>query len=387
MLCGALLFGTAFIANAQQQPTPTTTPIVTPTVTPSPTASPNVSPTPAVDDPNEIIKVSSKLVVVPASVIDANGQPVMGLTIKDFRLEEEGRPQEVAQISNADEVPLEIVVLFDVSASVGNVFEYEKSAAARFLQGVMKPRDRASVFLISDRAELVQTRDNAEKTAATISKIAPTKNYTEYFVTVAAAVDYLKKNTPENSRRVILSISDGDDTGRAVQNADVLADRELNKKINTLTQSQSVEIRNRYRNQSRDQSQQAILRSLQNADTVFYSVNPSGAIVKINPSAQRGQDGLQRFAADTGGTAFLINVLPETLSSKGQDQLNAKQNETNLENIFRQISAELRAQYLVQYYSDASFPKGTFVRVKVDLPAKNNLRVRARQGYFANSAQ
>src|SRR6185503_8333370 len=42
------------------------------------------TPKPVADD--DVIKVDSRLVVVPVSVIDANGQPVSGLTVGDFRI-------------------------------------------------------------------------------------------------------------------------------------------------------------------------------------------------------------------------------------------------------------------------------------------------------------
>ena len=65
------------------------------------------TPTPSIEEDNEIIKVESRLVVVPVSVLDANGLPVLGLTAKDFRVFEENRLQEVAEVSDAEKVPLE----------------------------------------------------------------------------------------------------------------------------------------------------------------------------------------------------------------------------------------------------------------------------------------
>ncbi|MNC95897.1 hypothetical protein D3C83_131220 [compost metagenome] len=62
-----------------------------------------------------------------------------------------------------------------------------------------------------------------------------------------------------------------------------------------------------------------------------------------------------------------------------------KKNAVSLETIFRQLANELRAQYLVQYYSDADFPNGRFVKLDVALtnPATNKLR--ARQGYYVKN--
>src|ERR1051326_6263129 len=80
------------------------------------------------DDENDVVKVSSNLVVVPVSVTDARGRPVDGLTAKDFRLEEEGRAQEIEGLGDPQQGPLELALLIDVSGSVKERFGFEKDA-------------------------------------------------------------------------------------------------------------------------------------------------------------------------------------------------------------------------------------------------------------------
>src|SRR5689334_11813550 len=82
------------------------------------------TPTPKVDD--EVIKVSSRLVVIPVSVTDAAGQAVVGLGTKDFSILEEGKAQTLENVGSADVVPLEIALLFDVSASTDPMFRFEQ---------------------------------------------------------------------------------------------------------------------------------------------------------------------------------------------------------------------------------------------------------------------
>jgi hypothetical protein len=55
-----------------------------------------------------------------------------------------------------------------------------------------------------------------------------------------------------------------------------------------------------------------------------------------------------------------------------------------LDRIFTQLANELRAQYLVQYYSEAEFPNNKYVKldVAVDRPGT---KVRARQGYYVKN--
>ena len=359
-------------ANAQQ-----------PTPSPSPKESPKTKEQVIEDD--EVIKVDSRLVVVPVSVVDASGQPVMNLTAKDFRLEEEGRAQEIAEISTAEQVPLEIALLIDVSSSTNQLFEYEKSAAARFLKDVMKSQDRATVFLVGEKPVLIQPRDLAEKTASALQKINPAKAQTQtaFFDTVLAAVDYLKKNAPRNSRRVLLSLSDGADNWSSLtREAEMKAWRDVD--VNILTQ----EKRNQIAQQSdaaQRRAQDKVLRDLQNADLIFYSINPAGSSVKLNKIILRGQNGLQKFADETGGTAFLPQILSDNPKTPLQSSENARKNEQELERIFRQIASELRSQYLLQFYSEGKFPNGKYVRLKASLPQQSNLRVKARQGYFATA--
>src|SRR6266404_1211532 len=173
------------------------------------TPSPKPKPKTADDD---VIKVDCRLVVVPVSVTDADGRPVMGLTAADFRISEENRLQTIENVRSADLVPLEITLLFDVSASTDTMFKFEQETAARFLQDVMRPIDRATIFTIGAKPTLVQPRDTAEKSAAQVRSIVPTKEFTAFYDTVGAAAEYLRRNAPEGTRRVIVVISDGEDT-------------------------------------------------------------------------------------------------------------------------------------------------------------------------------
>ena len=109
-----------------------------------------------------------------------------------------------------------------------------------------------------------------------------------------------------------------------------------------------------------------VQKTVQQADAIFYSVNPGGPSIKLNQIAMRAERGMESIAEATGGTAFV----PDS------DQ--------DLERVFRQVAAELRGQYLLQYYADSEkIPAGSFRRIQVSVPARNDVRVRARQGYYA----
>lgn len=342
------------------------------------------TPTPRLED--QEIKIESRLVVIPVSVTDAAGNPVTNLGKTDFNVVEEGRRQEVDNVGNADVVPLEIVLLVDVSASTDAMFKFQQETAAKFLKDVMKPTDRATIFTVGATPVLVSARAESEKAAVSLQSIAPTKQFTAFYDAVAAASEHLAKNAPSGTRRVVVVISDGEDTN-SVRIAKALQDgyRAIGKKIDTMDNKVLYQLTVNNRNEASLKERVRIGKALQDADTVFYSINPAGSSYQLNQMSMFGQENMDRFARETGGTAFLPKFLPidtkDTLANSG----NMKRNATTLETIFRQLANELRAQYLVQYYSDSDFPDGRFVKLAVSLknPAANKLR--ARQGYYVKN--
>ncbi|HZH92396.1 MAG TPA: VWA domain-containing protein [Pyrinomonadaceae bacterium] len=364
----------------QQQPQATPTPAQTPLPAPQPRstrppfADPGPPPKPlnegvndkvggeTIADDDEIVRVTSNLVVVPVSVTDARGEPVQGLKAADFRLEEEGRAQEIAHTSDAEQVPLDIAILFDVSSSIGQRFAFEQEAAARFLKQVLKPVDRAAVFAIEGKPRLEQQLASAEIASAKLLQIpAPTKSTpTAFYDSTIAAARYLAQNAPGRHRRVIVVISDGDDNfSERVKAGEVEDARALNR-------GEKLPAGANARQQATHRKALVeVQREVQRADAVFYSINPSGGGLQFNARGRRAQEGMQQLAATTGGTSFA----PERLEE--------------LDEIFRRIAAELRAQYLLQYYSNNDAPNGKFLTIKVRTPARADARVRARTGYYA----
>ena len=336
---------------APAKPTPTPTPLLKPKPAPvadyqlkvpvmpapktadvnqPPISKPKVQPPQEPETGGDTFRISSNLVAVPVSVTNANGDPVRSLRAEDFRLEEEGQAQQLQSLGEPGKTPIELALLFDVSGSVRERFEFEKVAAIRFLREVLKPLDTATVFSIGFDPQVVSERSGSlEKAAEGVTRLQPTKEGTAFFDTVVKAARYLNDHAEAGSRRVIVVISDGED--------------------NHSDGSQLTDVQ----------------RELQRSDTLFYAINPSGPSIRLNKISTRGHNGMVTLANDTGGVAFL----PE------QD--------ADLERVFRQIAAELQAQYLLGYYSSNETNDGKYRRIKIQLPGQPALRIRARQGYYA----
>ena len=286
-------------------------------------------------------------------------------------------------VGNAETVPLEIALLFDVSASSDAMFKFQQETAAKFLRDVLKSEDRATIFTIGQRSTLIQARDTAEKSILAIRSITPTKEQTAFYDSVRLAANYLEKNSPQGRRKVILVISDGEDTNSdGVLRAIWAAERKI---ADTVQGQELHEIRVRARDTAKAVEQVKVLKALQNADSVLYAINPGGNSFQLNKMAVFGQENMQKFADETGGTAFLPKFQQVETKDAMQNSVNIRKNTEMLERIFRQLANELRAQYLVQYYSESEFPLNKYVKLDVALQTPGNNRVRARLGYYVKN--
>ena len=160
----------------------------------------------------ESIRIDSTLVVVPVSVTDQSGQPIRDLEGEDFILEEEGVKQQIQLLGDPGKIPIELGLLFDVSRSVRNRFDFEKTAAAKFLEVVLKEGDQASLFLIGRSSHMaIERTGSAESVIAAVLAIEPTDEATAFFDTVVSAARYVEENAATGARRVLVVISDGED--------------------------------------------------------------------------------------------------------------------------------------------------------------------------------
>src|SRR5712691_6691846 len=213
---------------------------------PPPPPGPRYKPKPTPTPEYEVVRISSNLVVVPVSVTDANGQPVLGLKAGDFHIEEDGRAQEIAQMGDPEQVPLEIAILIDVSSSVSERFAFEEQAATRFITQVLRPMDRATVYAIDSTPRLEQARSTAEIASAKLMSIkaATGPSPTAFYDTVIEAARYLTKNTPEQHRRVIVVISDGEDNfSNRVRDSAIAAYRATRADENDLSPAAKARVR------------------------------------------------------------------------------------------------------------------------------------------------
>lgn len=273
---------------------------------------------------DEIIDVRSNLVPVSASVVDAKGAPLLNLGVADFELLVDGIRKPVSDVSRA-ESPVQIAMLFDNSASLTRARELEKEAAMRFFSRVMRPIDQAAIFSVTHNVQLEQhLTNNVARLIRTIKRFGPPEGATSLLDAVAEAATYLK---PQQGRKVIIIVSDGVDTTSRLDFAEAL-------------------------------------RRAQAADCQIYAVQ-TGQSMNANLRDLTAERRLQELTAQTGGAVYT--------PASGDD----------LDPAFTQVAADLAQQYILSYYPTEEAPDGKFRRIAVRVLNKQNVRVRARSGYYS----
>ncbi len=158
------------------------------------------------------------LVEVYASVTDAQGNPMKGLTQADFELRENGEAQTIANFTAGD-FPLSAAVAIDRSFSVaGAKLSLAKGAAQAFL-AELRPADEAMIIAVGSEVEVVAalSTDRAAQRDA-IARL-DTFGTTGLHDAIIRAIDAVQ---PARGRRALIVLSDGDDRYSQAMATDVL---------------------------------------------------------------------------------------------------------------------------------------------------------------------
>jgi VWFA-related protein len=274
------------------------------------------------------ITVRVELVNVLATVTDKKNRLITNLSKDDFRIFEDGRPQQIRFFSRETDLPLRIGLLIDTSNSIRGRLHFEQEAAIDFLNEVLRPgKDSAFVVAFDVEPQLIQDyTDDVEKLSAAINSLQAGGVTTLYDAIFFACKEKLYIFPPPEPylRRVMIVISDGQDN------------QSVHTRDEAIAMAQTAEV------------------------TIFaISTNRSGA-------AGKGDKVLQKLAKDTGGRAFFPFEAGDLSSN------------------FQEIARELRSQYSLAYVSTNAVHDGTFRKIIIE-PVDNNLRVQAKEGYFAPS--
>lgn len=277
---------------------------------------------PAKQDQDDVIRVSTDLVVVNVTVLDKDGKFVPKLKRTDFHLFEDGAEQKISSFT-AEETPFAAAILLDTSGSMENRLTLGRGAAIRFLDG-LRDEDVAAIYNFDTKVQQIQDFSPGRDLPAKAFGLK-TRNQTALNDAVLQAANDLGKR--EEKRRAIIILSDGGE------------------------------------NYSKASSDKALDYAL-HAGATIYAVNMS------EQGSQRDQAAagiLRNFAAKSGG---------RYVDAPGGQVLR---------DVFAEVAEELSHQYTITYRPTNSTHDGKWRAIDVKM-SRPEVTVRTRKGYKAPKA-
>jgi Ca-activated chloride channel family protein len=292
-------------------------------------------------DSGDIIRINSDLVNVVVTIGASGRGPLndsIDLRPEDFEIFEDGAPQEVANFFRNADQPLKLVMLYDTSYSVNQRINFERRAAARFFERVIRPQDRAAVFSVSTDVVVLQEFTNKVPLLVDATRQLRAQGATSLYDAIYLASEYLN---PAQGRRVIIIVSDGGDT---TSNKGLLE----------------------------------VLSKAQKSDAVIFAVFTGNPWPSENLRDLAAERALESLTRETGGEIFKPRIPDGRRRGEETDEVSLKE----LDQLFTDLADRLRTQYVLGFYSTNEKRDGSFRKLDVRIK-KPNYVARARTGYYA----
>jgi Ca-activated chloride channel family protein len=329
-----------------QQPRATPTPTPVPQLqrpAPGTTSTPEEQQDPAQDvDEGDVVKVDTSLVNLNVRVIDRANRPVNDVRQEEFKVFEDGVPQQIFSFTRA-EVPISYGLVVDNSGSMKSQLEKVIDATRTIIQQ-NKPGDETFLerFVGSDEIAILQDfTANQEDLIDALDKFHTEGGQTAVLDAVYLAAEHVgkhKKGDPlsDKRRRALILVTDGEDRSSYYKQAELFE----------FLRENDVQI--------------YIIGFVNELDAQGGFIRKSSKDKAINL--------LNKLATETGGRAFYPNSLSE------------------LPGIANEITKDLRTQYVVSYSPTNKRRDGTFrkVNVRIEDSGKRDKRIAVtRPGYTA----
>ncbi|MBE7516291.1 MAG: VWA domain-containing protein [Chloracidobacterium sp.] len=311
---------------------------------PSPTPTPSPKPTIDVFADTGPITVETELVNLNVRVIDRNNKPVNNLTEKDFKIFEDGVPQQIDFFSKSL-IPTNYALVLDNSGSLRSQLE-KVIEAGKVLVATNTPEDETAIIRFVGRDKISIEQDftaNKDDLNAELDNLYIEGGQTAIIDAVYLAVenvDQYEKSTSaaDRKRRAIVLVTDGED------------------RDSYFTEKQLFD-------------------QLRESETQIYVIgfvddlSKEGGFIGKSPQA-KAKAFLQRMAEETGGKAYFPSSTAE------------------LNGIAKDIASELRTQFSIGYLPSNDRKDGTYRNIRVlvaDGPNKEKRIAITRTGRVADN--
>jgi Ca-activated chloride channel family protein len=268
------------------------------------------------------LKVDTSLVLVPLTVTDKLGRPVLGMEKENFRVFDNKVEQTVVQLAMEDD-PVAVGFVFDISGSIGGAMGRYRMAAREFF----KTADDKDEFFLVEFESQPKLAVPLTKDAGNIDyqiMMTKSKGLTALFDAVYMATNEIRKS--KLIKKALILISDGGENHSRYSLAEVKS-------------------------------------ALSETDALLYAIGPS-------PDSRGGDDNgalLKHLAEHTGGRLIQIGA-------------------SDVADLAQKVIIDLRNRYVLSYSPKDTSRDGKYHAIQVQLVAPKDLgklTAHWRTGYYA----
>jgi len=340
-------------------------------------------------DDDDVVRIETQLVSVPAIVTDRTGRPLTGLSASDFQIFEDGRPQKITNFSTT-EAPFEVALLLDTSGSTREDVGLIRRAALAFIEA-LRPGDRVAILAFNTKKEgndslaTVELKapltDDRELLQEAVEGVGASNGTPFYDSLAKVAKDVFRDKPTEQTRgrRALVALTDGVDS---TSESDFDEAREQLKRAGVVSYFVLVNtedyVEERLMQDCEDDGALRLSRvQLQRYRRViapgaaaedFSNFCRMGQFERMHASRtlyQMARAEMARLARESGGKTFPAADLRDARRA------------------FRQVAEDIGTQYSLGYYSTNTARDGSFRTIRVQVRGVKDAQVRAREGYQA----
>jgi Ca-activated chloride channel homolog len=279
--------------------------------------------TPPASQQGGVFRSGAKMVPIYATVTDVKGELVPDLTRDDFEILDNNVHQNLIVFENQTQ-PITAVVMLDSSGSMTNSLKLVKDGAEQFVIRLL-PQDKAQVGAFNDKVQFSGTFTSDRDELVADLKDLDFGNSTRLYDAIDQSLDRLGAI---EGRRVILVLTDGDDTASKIGQGDVL---------------------------NRATAEEVMIYGIGLESNYFDGIR----FVRTNPDRV-----VRKLADETGGGYYFLKATAD------------------LNTTFTRIAQELHSQYVLGFTPATLDGKVHKLLVNVKRPG---MKARARKSYVASA--
>ena len=285
------------------------------------------------NDDNDVVTVNTSLVTIDATVF---GQNLPDLGKSDFKVYEDGKPQDISVFSTPKS-PFDIILLLDLSGSTAEKLGLIKKTTKNFIE-MKRDVDRVGIVTFSDKQTVVSPLESdKEKLFDSLSKI---KDFGGSWVWDAEkfALDMLQRDSTPDRRKAIVVMTDGVD--------------------NALTYEPGAGSKTLFAD---------LIEDVRNNSTAIFPIylntqEPGELNAQMYADARRT---LQLLADESGGNYYTTKDIGK------------------LSEVYERVLRDVGRVYSLGYEPTNGKRNGSWRTIKVEIPGHPEIKVRARTGYYA----